>query len=659
MKRIKELINQIKNKKIKGFTLVELLAVIVILAIIMLIAIPAVLNTLETARKKAFMEYVDKAVGLSQQKYLEGSLSGDSGNTCYIYVIESDLGLTNTGKYKGFVLVAPTDDNDSQYWVLLYDDHYFLDAINYKEFQNNSLSKLNAVPAKTSDLDIKYFASALQEKGINCETFNYSGGTVSPANNEDGTNEGTNCEGQKVYNTVPKSAKGLYKLIAEKAYMDNVSSKYAGECSGINYKFTSGEIRRYNSDGYTSIYNGTGIYELSSTKNDKYPIYYFRGDMNEYASKEGNANNVVFAGNCWKIIRTTSTGGIKMIYNGSYSSGTCGTSNLGYLEYNPDSNSALGDASYMYGKRYTYSGKDTKDMKVLFGDTVEYSDGKYKLSGNKVLYDSSSADSLKEETGKQYTCFNESGECTTVYYVFNGDRGYFSYITLSGGEKIADALRNSFEVNKIDSSAKTSVDNWFEANLTTSKSYLEDTPYCNDRKYYNTDRFNEKYHIFDSKYSNGIERISFAAYERGNKTGKISLQCDKNDAFTVSSSIGNGALKYPVGLITYDEVVLAGGSTGWEPDGSYGGNSEQAYNSSYYLHDDNRTWTMTPSYFGMPCNWFTGCYPDLHSMPFTIDSAGYILENYYKGYIKPVISLVPGIEAKGSGTTSDPYVIIG
>ena len=46
--------------KRKGFTLVELLAVIVILAIIMIIAIPSVLDTLDTARKKTFIEYVFK-----------------------------------------------------------------------------------------------------------------------------------------------------------------------------------------------------------------------------------------------------------------------------------------------------------------------------------------------------------------------------------------------------------------------------------------------------------------------------------------------------------------------------------------------------------------------------------------------------------------------
>ena len=43
-----------KKLKKKGFTLVEVLAVIVILGIIMIISIPSVFSTLETARKKDF-----------------------------------------------------------------------------------------------------------------------------------------------------------------------------------------------------------------------------------------------------------------------------------------------------------------------------------------------------------------------------------------------------------------------------------------------------------------------------------------------------------------------------------------------------------------------------------------------------------------------------
>ena len=39
-----------KNKKKKAFTLVELLAVIVILAVILVIAIPQIMNVIKTAR---------------------------------------------------------------------------------------------------------------------------------------------------------------------------------------------------------------------------------------------------------------------------------------------------------------------------------------------------------------------------------------------------------------------------------------------------------------------------------------------------------------------------------------------------------------------------------------------------------------------------------
>lgn len=50
-----------KNTR-KGFTLVELLAVIVILAIIMIIAIPAVLSTMEQARQKLLQNMLLKFI---------------------------------------------------------------------------------------------------------------------------------------------------------------------------------------------------------------------------------------------------------------------------------------------------------------------------------------------------------------------------------------------------------------------------------------------------------------------------------------------------------------------------------------------------------------------------------------------------------------------
>ncbi len=63
------------------------------------------------------------------------------------------------------------------------------------------------------------------------------------------------------------------------------------------------------------------------------------------------------------------------------------------------------------------------------------------------------------------------------------------------------------------------------------------------------------------------------------------LTClQQNDAFTVNdTSKGNGALTYPVGLLSMDEVVLAGG---WKED-----------NKGYYLYSGEYWWTSSPNRF--------------------------------------------------------------
>ena len=111
-----------KNRK--GFTLVELLAVIVILAIIMIIAIPSVLGTLETARQKTFVEYVTRVMEAGQNQYLTQVSAGTlntSSTTCatgwtkqcskngvYFFDIKTGLGLSSTGSYEGWVGIVPS-----------------------------------------------------------------------------------------------------------------------------------------------------------------------------------------------------------------------------------------------------------------------------------------------------------------------------------------------------------------------------------------------------------------------------------------------------------------------------------------------------------------------------------------------------------------------
>ena len=57
----------------------------------------------------------------------------------------------------------------------------------------------------------------------------------------------------------------------------------------------------------TSAQSGTnGIYVTTNTYNGV-PVYYYRGNVD---------NHVLFANYCWRIVRTTETGGVKLIYNG-------------------------------------------------------------------------------------------------------------------------------------------------------------------------------------------------------------------------------------------------------------------------------------------------------------------------------------------------------
>ena len=69
-----------KNKK--GFTLVELLAVIAILAVLVIIALPNVLKMFRNAKQNTFVTEVQNLVRSAEDKYLTSSLSSGN-NTCF------------------------------------------------------------------------------------------------------------------------------------------------------------------------------------------------------------------------------------------------------------------------------------------------------------------------------------------------------------------------------------------------------------------------------------------------------------------------------------------------------------------------------------------------------------------------------------------------
>ena len=100
----------------------------------------------------------------------------------------------------------------------------------------------------------------------------------------------------------------LEEIMKKDAVMDNISSKFVSSQTGINFGVTA------------SNNNGNGVYMRAGTENDDYPIMYYRGDVKN--------NNVVFANKCWKAVRTTDTGGIKLVYNGEYGNNYVNVENI-------------------------------------------------------------------------------------------------------------------------------------------------------------------------------------------------------------------------------------------------------------------------------------------------------------------------------------------
>ena len=144
--------------KRKGFTLVELLAVIVILAIIMIISIPTVLDTMISARKRTFGEYVTKVYSVAQNKYMKDEMLGNSKS--YVkYNIKNDLDLGSTGNYEGYVAIS-RNTNGLDIYVSLTDGE-FKTATKYGEDESMVVNYINYTlggePTYTGKLEKKLF----------------------------------------------------------------------------------------------------------------------------------------------------------------------------------------------------------------------------------------------------------------------------------------------------------------------------------------------------------------------------------------------------------------------------------------------------------------------------------------------------------------------
>lgn len=113
----------------KGFTLVELLAVIVVLAVIMVIAIPTVIDSMNSAKKSSFAMYGQKMLNAAMSKVQGDALNGVGANDVYKF---SEL-VASSGQYNGYVSY---DSSTNTYTVYFYNTDYIAKGASYDDLES-------------------------------------------------------------------------------------------------------------------------------------------------------------------------------------------------------------------------------------------------------------------------------------------------------------------------------------------------------------------------------------------------------------------------------------------------------------------------------------------------------------------------------------------
>ena len=357
-------------------------------------------------------------------------------------------------------------------------------------------------------------------------------------------------------------------------------------------------------------------YTFSTEKNSDYKIV--------YANTVAEAETLLES---WTEILLTEneckTENICLITSGEYWTAVLGVSeedcSENGIEYNPVVNREWELKGAIFNKdstsiinNWVKFGKNESNQDLYWRIIRTNSDGSVRL-----LYHGTSTTATDAYIGK--SAFNSS---------YN-DIAYVSYMFGSTGS-IANARENT-----TNSTIKTTIDNWYTSNLEAKgyTKYLSTTAvYCNDRTY---------------TVSGSVTYFGANTRLVTNKTPTYDCATTE-DKFTVDSSTGNGKLKYPIALMTADEIAYAGGI--------YGDNEPMWYYTNSSLESSTGStvwWLLSPSYWG-----------DSYAIVFNVIGSfnpgllSYKEVNNAYG-VRPVVSLKScTLWSRGDGSSSSPYEII-
>ena len=152
-----------KGMNKKGFTLMELLVVIVILALLIAFAAPQVLNLLEKGQQDTFKNEAKSMISIMENAYADKSMSGSSdikagtcnGVSCRILCMElsklksegyldKDLGSGDTA-WQGYVKVEVPVTGAATYSIKITNGTYALDVANSDAIDNEDVTDTESV----------------------------------------------------------------------------------------------------------------------------------------------------------------------------------------------------------------------------------------------------------------------------------------------------------------------------------------------------------------------------------------------------------------------------------------------------------------------------------------------------------------------------------
>ena len=376
--------------------------------------------------------------------------------------------------------------------------------------------------------------------------------------------------------------------------------------TGIKAPITTSNsgVFKYNSEVFGADSDNT---KSDGTKDD---IYYFRGILDNtlgtygsdgdgeawpnYVILDTNGDGKDASDTCWRIVRTTASGGVKMIYGGTWdtANNTC-----------------------------AHVGRDTVIGYKAFGSQGNSQSSDWDDNINRIGYTFNNDPSIQDVSMS-----------TPVGTVFGDNSNYAT-------------------TNTADSNIKSYIETWFAGSngISAYESILEPSAgYCNDRSLFSDGAGDTELTVI-SPYGNSSSTY-FGPYTRNFYKGgskSLTLTCPRGvvDLYTYKTDNntnlngGNGQLAKPVATITADEAALAG-------NGRSG--SSSTGNSHSFLNNGNFIWLLSPFR-----QFEAGSVLEfeLHD---SIGGSGVSNNNY----VRPTISLAFGTSyASGTGTAADPWVV--